>query len=405
MQTLFETSNRLVDAVNLSFSRSLYHKINWKQRLIEIKGARGVGKTTVMLQRAFALREKNQQSVLYASLDDPYFFNHSIIETAEMFYKYGGLFLFLDEAHKYPAKQKQHDWSAELKNVYDRLPELKVVYSGSSVIQLYKGNGDLSRRKSSYLLNGLSFREYLEYNNIFKFPVLTIQEIISNPVSASRNISKKIKILPHFKSYLHHGHYPFYNEDPSQYFQKIKNIISVILEVDIPFVADINYETIGKLKKLFAVLSSTVPYTPNFSSIGRLLNISDIRTLYKYLILLEKAELIQMLGTAGNGNKLLQKPDKIYLNNPDIMEAMRTDEIEIGTIRETFFYNQVRQTNKISYPRFGDFLVEKKYIFEVGGKNKKQKQIKDMPNSFIVQDDIETGYANILLLWLFGFLY
>ncbi len=405
MHKLYEISNKLISKVKTDFKRSLYTKIDWQQRLIEITGSRGVGKTTMMLQKAKKLFDKNPQTVIYISLDDAYFFNNSIIETAEQFQKYGGKYIFIDEVHKYPAKQKAYDWSAELKNIYDRYPELSITYSGSSIIELYKGHGDLSRRKSSYKLNGMSFREYLEMNNTLKLPAITLQDVINKTPIISADISNKIKIFPHFKNYLSTGYYPFYNENHEQYNQRIKNIINVILEVDIPSIAEINYDTTGKIKTMLAVLSTSVPYTPNLTKLSDRLQIGDLRTMYKYFYFLEKAELITLLNSNAKANKLFQKPEKLYLNNTNLINAISPEKLETGTIRETFFLNQLKYLHEINYPKKADFIINNKYTFEIGGKNKTGKQIENIENSYIVQDDIEIGFANKIPLWLFGFLY
>lgn len=405
MQKLYEISNKLISKVKTDFKRSLYTKIDWQQRLIEITGSRGVGKTTIMLQKAKELFDKNPQAIIYISLDDAYFFNNSIIETAEQFQKYGGKYMFIDEVHKYPAKHNTYDWSAELKNIYDRYPELSITYSGSSIIELYKGHGDLSRRKSSYKLNGMSFREYLELNNTLKLPAITLQDVINKTPVISADISNKIKILPHFKNYLSTGYYPFYNENPEQYNQRIKNIINVILEVDIPSIAEINYDTTGKIKTMLAVLSTSVPYTPNLTKLSDSLQIGDLRTMYKYFYFLEKAELITLLNSNTKANKLFQKPEKIYLNNTNLINAISPEKTETGTIRETFFLNQLKYLHEINYPKKADFFINNKYTFEIGGKNKTGKQIENIENSYIVQDDIEIGFANKIPLWLFGLLY
>lgn len=405
MDKLYATSNKLIKSTITDFRRSLYSEINWQQRLIEIKGSRGVGKTTLMLQKANEIYKENPQKVIYVTLDDAYFYNHSLIETAEQFNKYGGEIMFVDEVHKYPAKQKSYDWSSELKNIYDLYPELSVIYSGSSIIEIYKGNGDLSRRKSTYNLNGLSFREYLELNGILTYGNVTLSEIIQNGINISNDITSQIKILPHFKTYLKQGYYPFYNEAPEQYYQRIKNIVNVILEVDIPSITEITFETIGKIKKMLAILSSTVPYTPNLTKLSKDLNIADLRTLYKYFYYLETAELIGLLQTENRGNKIFHKPEKILLNNSNISNAIFGDYIDIGTVRETFFYNQVNYLHTVNYPKYGDFIVDNKYIFEVGGKNKSTHQIKDIEHFYLVLDEMEIGFANKIPLWLFGFLY
>ena len=405
MQELYAISTKLINNVKTDFIRSLFEHIDWNQQLIEIRGSRGVGKTTLMIQKAKEYYKLNSQSVLYISLDDSYFYINSIKETALKFSQYGGQFLFIDEVHKYPEKYKGHDWSSELKSIYDQIPELKIVYSGSSIIQLYKGNGDLSRRKSIYKLNGLSFREYLSMNNVFHFNFSTIEEVISGHVDIANQITTDIKILPHFQNYIEYGYYPFYSENPEQYYQRIKNVVNLILEIDIPSVTDISFETLGKIKKLLAAISSTVPFTPNLTKLSSDLNISDLRTLYKYLGFLENAELISLLDAAAKGNKILQKPEKIFLDNTNLIYALNQTSAKIGLIRETFFMNQLNYLHNVNYPKSGDFIVNNNYTLEVGGKNKDSKQIKYIENSYLALDNIEIGFGNTIPLWLFGFLY
>jgi len=405
MIQITEISNRLINNITSPFKRNLYESIHWNDRLIELRGARGVGKTTLMLQKAKELQTKGKEKVLYFSSDTPYFFKNSLFDTAETFSKYGGEFLFIDEVHKYPPKYKNLDWSLEIKNIYDALPQLNIVYSGSSVLQLFKGQGDLSRRKSAYVFNGLSFREYLILNNIYHHQSYTLVQLLTNHQQIATEIISEIKVLPHFNEYLKTGYYPFYIENPDKYYDKLNEIISVVLEIDIPAVSDINFDAAYKMKKLLASISSTVPFTPNLANLSKELHITDNRTVLKYINLLEKAEMITTLSTDGIGNTVLNKPDKIYLNNANMMYALEPNAVNVGTIRETFFLNQINYLHKTNYPKSGDFEVDNKYTFEVGGKNKDQKQIKDIQNSFLVIDDIETGYGNRIPLWLFGFLY
>jgi uncharacterized protein len=404
MEQLYEISNRLIKNVSSTFKRSMFGEVNWDHQLIEIKGSRGVGKTTLMLQKAKELMG-NGRNVLYVSADMPYFFNHTLVDTAETFYKYGGEYLFVDEVHKYPVKQSKTDWSLELKNIYDSIQGIKVLYSGSSILQLYTGNGDLSRRKASYLLKGLSLREYLEMNGLFTGKSFTITGIVENHIHIANEITSAIKILPHFKSYLHMGYYPFYRKGEDVFFSRLSETINVIIDSDIPFIADIPHETLHKMKQLLAAISTTVPYTPNLSNLRGDLYITDQRTLIKYINLLEKAELINTLGARAVGNKILGKPSKIYLNNTNLMQALTPAQINEGTIWETFFLNQLNHLYEVGYPDKGDFIVDNKYVFEIGGKNKTSKQISLVDNAYIVSDNIETGFANHIPLWLFGFLY
>ncbi len=404
MQQINEISTRLIKSVKPDFKRALYSKINWEERLVEIRGARGVGKTTLMLQKAKELADQ-QESVLYVSADIPYFFKNNLFDTADTFFKYGGKYLFIDEVHKYPQKNKDADWSQEIKTVYDSFPSLKIIYSGSSILRLYKGSGDLSRRKSSYLLNGLSFREYLNFYKKTDFPFVSLSDLLTNHTEFSARIINELKILPEFQNYLKHGFYPFYPESPDSYFDKISEIINVVINVDIPSVSDISFETSHKMKQLLAVISTSVPYTPNLSTINSELYITDQRTLIKYLNLLEKADLIATLGAKVIGSRIMNKPQKIYLNNPNLMFALAGSSVQTGTIRETFFFNQLNAGHSVSYPKQSDFLVDNQYLFEIGGKNKSKKQLQNLENAFVAADDIETGFANKIPLWLFGFLY
>jgi predicted AAA+ superfamily ATPase len=405
MEILFEISNRRVSAVSDRFRRSLADQINWHSRLIEIRGSRGVGKTTLLLQQVKKMHLDRPQEGLYASLDDAYFYEESLVDFADQFVKYGGTHLYLDEVHKYPAKRKGMDWSRELKIIYDRYPALQIVYSSSSILELHRGEGDLSRRRSSYVLSGLSFREYLTYQNVLEAGAIELPDILADHIHFAREISSKTKILRHFRDYLQFGYYPFYQEDPDHYFLRIKDVISLILEGDIPASVDIHFDTIFKLKRLLGAIATSSPYTPNLARLRGDLQIADQRTLIKYLEYLEKAELLNALQKDATGNRILRKPDKLYLNNSNLMYALSSDRVVTGNVRETFFLNQLRYRRRVNYPEHGDFLVDDRYIFEVGGKGKDSRQIKDLPDAFIAADDIETGTGNKIPLWLFGFLY
>jgi predicted AAA+ superfamily ATPase len=404
VEQLIDISNRLINNTSSQFTRSLYRQIDWNSRLIEIRGARGVGKTTLMQQKAKSLTESGENA-LYVSLDQAYFYREQLFNTVDHYFKYGGKYLFLDEVHKYPEKEKNLDWSQEIKNIYDAFPQLYLVYSGSSLLQLYKGQGDLSRRKAGYLLPGLSFREFLEFKGLLSHQPVNLSDLLQNHQSLANEISTKLKILPAFREYLRHGYYPFFDEAPDKFFDRLNDVINVILENDIPAITDISYETSFKLKKLLSLLASSVPYTPNLSNLTSQLYVADQRTLLKYINFLEKAELVDTLGAKSTGNQILNKPQKIYLNNSNLMYALSKNLPDPGTERETFFFNQLKHLHTISYPKQGDFLVEQKYLFEIGGKNKSQQQIRDHQEPYVVRDEIETGFGQIIPLWLFGFLY
>jgi len=404
MNNLFEQSQLLINNTKTQFHRSLYNIINWNCRLIEINGARGVGKTTLMLQRAKEISVSDPKNVLYISLDDPYFYNHNIIDTADYFSKYGGKHLFLDEVHKYPSKFPGQDWSTELKIIYDRYPDLYVTYSGSSVLQLFKGHGDLSRRKCRYNLPGLSFREYLTWQQKVDIKSFSLSQILNNHQSIARDIRDKLKVLPLFNEYLKHGYYPYYYEAPEHFCSRLRDTINVILEQDIPVVANFSHETHIKLKKLLAILSESAPFTPNLTNLRSELFIADQRSLMKYLNTLEKAELLITLDKNSKGMKKIQKPSKIYLNNTNLLYCLYQEKPNKGTLRETFFLNQLKTKHKVNYPVSGDFLVDSTFTFEVGGKNKNNKQIYNHKDGYLAIDDIETGFGNKIPLWLFGFL-
>lgn len=404
MIELYETSARLIQNVPVAFTRYLYSIINWGARLVEINGAGGVGKTTLLLQRAAELNRQTTGQALFASLDDPWFYSRSVIDTAAEFERNGGKVLLLDEVHKYPSKHPGFDWSSEIKTIYDRYPGLQVIYTGSSLLRLYKGLGDLSRRKTVYNLKGLSLREYLDFYGIARFPPVTADDLFLHHPDISASIIGKIRIIPHFKKYLANGYYPFYQEVPGQYYDRLKNVINVILENDLPAVTELHYDTLIKIKKLLAVIASSVPYTPNLSRIGQELHIVDQRTLLKYLYYLDQAELITVLSREGKGNQVLRKPDKIYLNNTNLLWCFITVP-EIGTIRESFLLNQVNNPLTVTCPKLGDFLLNGTWTIEVGGRTKTREQIRNIHNGFLALDDIETGAGQTIPLWLFGFLY
>lgn len=404
MQSLFEHSTQLIRYLKKNFRRSLYHKINWDSRLIEINGPRGVGKTTLMLQKAKEIHEHSKNKSIYISLDDPYFFNHTLLEVADELQRFGITHLFIDEVHKYPAKYQDYDWSAEIKNIYDRYPQLKLTYSGSSIIRIYKGTGDLSRRKASYHLPGLSLREFLQYEEVLDIPVVSLQELTNMHIDYAREITSQIKIFPLYVDYIQHGYYPFYKEDLNQYFDRLRTVLSVILETDIPAIADIPFESTQKIKKLLAVIGSSVPFTPNLKKVGTLVNIADHRTLLRYLYYLDQSGILSLLSKAGKGMQLMRKPDKIYINNTNLLNALQLNDYEIGTVRETFVNSMLREVAKLTYTDNGDFLADG-IIIEVGGKNKKASQIRHLKNAIIAKDDIEIGIGNEIPLWLLGFLY
>ncbi len=407
IQELLAIQSRLLAGVPKKFKRSLYGQIDWEDRLIEITGARGTGKTTLLLQKVAELKRSKIANPLYVTAEDPYFYKNTLYDLAQEFYRQGGTHMFIDEIHRYPPKVSEADWSKELKYIYDVYPSLHIVFSGSSAISLYKGQGDLSRRKISYLLNGLSFREFLELKYDIRFLPVLLEQLLANHVKLSEEIATKYRILKFFSEYLRTGYYPFFREERTElkYFLRVRNVLNVVIENDLPAVSKIRFQTIPKLKKLFAVIATSSPYTVNLRDFLSQLNIKDYETLLNLLYMLEKAELLTLLSSRSKGVKILHKPDKIYLNNTNLMYALDFGQINIGTVRETFFLNQLSYKHTVRYPKTVDFLVDDKWLFEIGGKNKTQKQIAGHQEAYIAADDIEIGFGNKIPLWLFGFLY
>lgn len=397
MEKLFNNSVKKIETVNLNFKRFLIDKINWSRRLTGIKGARGTGKTTMLLQyikENFGVSDE----VLYVSLDNIYFSEYKLVDLADKFAKTGGKYLFLDEVHKYP------NWSREIKNIYDDYPELKIVFTGSSILEIDKSEADLSRRAVIYQLPVLSLREYISIKHGIKTNVYSLPEILENHKEIASKINEKIKPVKEFNNYNLHGAYPFFMEAESEYSSHVERIINLILETDLPAAGSISYSSVINLKKLLSVISESVPFKPNISKLSIKIGVTR-DTLIKYLSYLEKAHLISLLRSNTKGISKMAKPEKIFLNNSNLLYALQPESANTGTIRETFFNSQLSVLHKVELPPKADFIVDNKYVFEIGGKNKTQKQIFDMPNSFIVSDNIEYGFKNKIPLWLFGFLY
>lgn len=390
MDTLIRTSRHLIDSVNTDFLRYIHDEISWNSRLVAILGSRGVGKTTLLLQH-IKLYE-NIDNVLFVTADDFYFTTHRLFDLALDFSRNGGKKLYIDEIHKY------NGWSREIKNIYDTIPDLKIVYTGSSILDLEKGGADLSRRKLEYLMPGLSFREYLNISQKLNLPSYTLDEILAGKVKFPY---PDFKPIMHFKEYLKQGYYPFFNED--EYILRLRGILKQIVEVDIPMFANMQITSGNKLKKLLYVIAQSSPFKPNNAKLERDLQLNR-NSLPEYFDYLEKAGLINLLREKVSGIKILEKVEKVYLNNPNIAYALSETTPDIGNIRETIFFSLMRVKHMVSSSKASDFEIDN-YTFEIGGKNKKHKQIKDIPNSYIVKDDIEYAHLNTIPLWMFGFVY
>jgi uncharacterized protein len=389
MDRLFAASIKLVREVRTDFKRYMYDQINWKNRLIGLIGPRGVGKTTLVLQ--YINQNYNSSEALYVSAEDFYFADSRLTALADTFVKQGGKHLFIDEIHKYK------DWARELKLIYDYHPELQIVFTGSSVLDIRKGASDLSRRAVMYYLHGLSFREYLWLFHDIAVKRYTLEEILTHKVDF--DVLKHP--LPYFNQYLRNGYYPFALEDDFE--ARLQQIINQTLEVDIPFYAGMNVATGRKLKQLLAIIAKSVPFKPNMKSISTALSVSR-NSVADYCLYIEEAGLIAQLRPNTGGIKGLGKVEKIYLDNTNLVFSLGQQNANLGNIRETFFFNQLRVNFTVESSGLADFIVEG-FTFEVGGKNKSQKQIKDIEKAFLVKDDLEAGFLNTCPLWQFGLLY
>lgn len=397
IQPLLNTFHRKLAATDLKFKRYLHGQINWDVRLLGIKGARGVGKTTMLLQH---IKETagNLDEVFYVSMDNMWFQTHSILELVEFLYTRGVTRIYFDEVHKYP------NWTVLLKNLYDNYPDLHIVYTGSAMLAIDHSKSDLSRRQSMYTLHGLSFREYLEYEGIFSMQPVTLGELLENHIGYAMEMTSKIKVLKHFGQYLDSGYYPYYKEAGKDYLMRIGEVSQLVIDSDIPAVEEtITYTTRQKIKKLLMVIAENVPLEPNISKLAASLESTRDHTL-KMLYWLDRAALLRLLTDKTKDYKHLTGPKKIYLDNTNLMNALGS-KMSKGTQRETFFANQAGAVSSLLMPKQGDFLADGKYLFEVGGQQKTFNQIADQPDSYLAIDDIEVGNGNRIPLWLFGCLY
>ena len=393
---VFKMSADLVADTPVAFKRYLYDEVDWNSRLVCVKGARGVGKTTMLLQRISEM--PNPETALYVSLDNVWMDARETYSLAEYHLARGGTHFFIDEAHKL------EDWQNLVKSLNDNLRRLHVAYSGSSLLKLEKRGGDLSRRQTSYTLDGLSFREYLKFEGVADFPAISLEDILSNHVALARSICRKCPVLRHFDDYRNGGYYPFYKDEPRHYLNRIVSVVNQVLDVDYPEIEDVEPMTTRKARRMLDILASSTPLTPNMDRLYRELG-TDRKQGLKILYALERAGLLSLLASAAKENlKHLATPDKIYCGNPNLMRAL-VPLPNPGTMRETFFLNQLRHAHAVVYPPKGDFLVDGKWLFEIGGSGKGFSQIRDIPDSFVVNDDTETGIGKKIPLWLFGFLY
>lgn len=396
MERIYEISARLIESLDAPLHRYLYDAIVWSDRLIMIKGARGVGKTTMMKQRC----KENGEKGVYASLDQLFFNDHTIVELADYHYKHGGTHLYLDEVHRYP----RPNWEQELKNIYDSYPDLRVVFTGSSLLQLNSKIADLSRRVAVYELRGLSFREYLNFTGNYGLSPVTLSDILSNHRALASKITSSIRVIGEFEKYLKMGYYPFFMDSSEfTYAQRVERLVLSVIDIDIPAVTAIEYETQLKLKKLLVVLAEQVPFVPNMTNLSRDVEVTR-NQLMKFFTLLSEGAILRTLMDATTQPKRASKPEKILFDNPSVMQALGIIN-KAGTVRESYVASMLSYTGKLFAAKEGDFLLDRTYLFEVGGKGKGFSQIADKPNSYVISDNIETGIGNKIPMWLLGFLY
>lgn len=396
IRPIVEFYHSKLSQVSLDFKRYLYPQINWDSSVIGIMGERGVGKTTMLLQR---IKEKyaNPDDTFYISLDHYWFGTHELQDLIKFMYKRGITEFYIDEVHKYKG------WSGVLKTLVDELHDLRIVYTGSSLLEIDNAKVDMSRRQTPYTLKGMSFREYLEYDGILKMNAVTLEELLANHVPIAMDIVSKTKVLVAFDTYLHTGVYPFYRDAGKDFLVRLKEVVDTVIESDLPAVEKITYGTVDKCKKLLMIIAENVPLQPNVDKLATSLGTTR-DTLLKLLYKLDKAEILELLTVELKSYKKLVNPEKIYMGNTNLMYAL-SPKIEIGTLRETFFIDQCASVGTVQMPPKGDFLVNGKYLFEVGGEGKTFDQIADIPNSYLAVDGIETGYGARIPLWMFGLLY
>jgi predicted AAA+ superfamily ATPase len=397
MEILFERYRKKLAMTRVDFMRNIFHEIDWTDRLIGLRGPRGIGKTTILLQY-LKLNHANDETALYVSLDNIWFSEQNLVDFVDDFVKRGGKKLFIDEIHKYP------NWAQELKNIYDDFSEVQIVFTGSSLLEILNARADLSRRAVMHSMQGLSFREYLNLEHGFEFRPLTLIEIMDNHVKIASEIIQKIQPIKYFSNYLKTGYYPFFRENPNTYDQRLEEIVNFILEIELPTLRQVDPSYIIKLKQLLLVISSSVPFKPNVTKLAERIGINR-NTLISYFHYLEESGLTMQLFKDAKGITRLQKPDKLYLDNTNLLYNIAPHNMQIGHVRETFFANQLAHKHLVEYTDVGDFKINRELTFEIGGKHKTKEQIKELQNAYIAADDIEIGFQEKIPLWLFGFLY
>jgi hypothetical protein len=398
METLFKKHKMLISQVSMDIVRENINTINWGKSLVAIRGSRGVGKTTLMRQYIRSRYGVDAGEALYCVLDSMYFTNHSLLDLCERFSQIGGKHLFLDEVHKYP------NWSKEIKELNDLYPNIKIAFTGSSLLQILNADADLSRRVLSYSMTGLSFREYLQFYHGIKLPSYTLQQILENADDICATVNAVCHPQKMFEEYLRVGYYPFYDGSETEYYSRIENVISYIIEQEMVQFCNIDPAYTRKLKAMLLFLANNVPYEVNIAKLSSYLEINK-GTVLSYLSSMSRAELIQLLYSDYKSVTKMQKPDKIFIQNTNTLCALSED-VKIGTLRECFVVNQLSAKHVVEYNKAqGDFKVDGKWIFEVGGADKSFEQIADVPNSYILADAIEFPVGKKLPIWVVGMAY
>jgi predicted AAA+ superfamily ATPase len=398
MESLVSKFYSKLGATSTDFVRETMYQVNWNARLIGLKGARGIGKTTLLLQYIKLHLSDQLDKTLYVSLDALWFNTNSLMDLVDEFSKKGGKYLFIDEVHKLQG------WPQVLKNIYDENPHLNVVFTGSSLLEILNARADLSRRAIVYEMQGFSFREYLSIESGINFEILSLEQILNNHLQEAQKINQKMKPFQYFETYLKQGYYPFYREQPDLYEIRLGEVINMILEIELPQLRGVELAYISKVKQLLVIIAESVPFMPNVSKLSEKININRA-TLLSYLHYLSEIGLTHNLFKDSYGISRLQKPAKIYLENTNLIYLLAQQNANVGNVRETFFINQLNYKHSVTYAEQTDFKIDDIYYFEIGGKNKTNKQIATLENSYIVADDIEYGYQNKIPLWLFGFMY
>lgn len=397
MEKLRIRSNERIKRVSLTFQRDEMQKFDWSVRLMGIKGARGVGKTTLLLQHLKQTHSFNEKAI-YLSLDDIYFLEYKLIDFVESFYRSGGLYLYLDEVHKYP------NWAIEIKNIYDTYSDIQIIFTGSSMLDIQQANADLSRRAIVYRLQGLSFRQFLQLKHGIDLPMLVLNDLLERPNDIIAELPASFKPYPLFRTYLKTGYYPFFMERIEWFHDQLEATLKVVIESDFLRIQNIDVHNIPKIYKLLYAIATSPPFQPNIQRLSERTQISR-NALVQYFYYLEGADVLSLLQVEGKGLRKLQKPDKAYLENTNLLYMMAPTKLHLGMVRETFVLNQLKMNHRVTYPKEGDFLVNEQFTLEIGGASKSNKQIAGVTDAYIVADDLDFAVGNKIPIWLFGLLY